>query len=114
MTTLKNELKKILKASKKVAEEVRENSYSNVWINRTKETDDGDYLNQPSSIKAMLQDVTDDYIYNIWHNATEEGLEDYESFVENELVPAGLSMLPETQMVSKKNTAIRYMIVGNQ
>ena len=57
MTVLKN----ILKSFSTVAEKAPEQEYENLWLQRSKENDDGTYTNQPTSIDVLKSDTTDTY-----------------------------------------------------
>lgn len=103
------DFKKIMKKFRQIAEQNADSAYDNIWLQRSKPTDDG-YENQTTSLNAMLDDKSDEFIYNVWARATEEGLAEMDNFVETELLPKGLRLLEDTELVSKDNGSVRYMI----
>lgn len=89
---------------------VESNESSNVWISRSKETSKDKWSNEPTSVEVMMNDETDDYFYNAWCKLTEDSKTDLSKFVETELVPRKMRLLKKTALLSKDNTAVRYMI----
>ena len=90
-----------------------ESEYENVWLQRSKANDDGTYTNQTTNVDTLVADTSDEFIYNIWARATEEGLADMDKFVEVELLPKGMRLLQDTELVSGDKGSVRYMIARN-
>jgi len=109
MTVLKN----ILKSFSSLADKAPEKEYENLWLQRSKENDDGTYSNQPTSIEVLKSDTTDEFVYNAWARVTEEGLSDMDKFVEEELIPNGMRLLRDTKLLSADSGSIRFMIARN-
>lgn len=106
-------LKSILKSFSSLADKAPEQEYENLWLQRSKENDDGTYTNQPTNIEVLKSDTTDTYVYNAWARTTKDGLADMDKFVEEELIPNGMRLLRDTQMLSGDSGSIRFMIARN-
>ena len=106
-------LAKILKRIRNIAKQMPESEYENVWLQRSKANDDGTYTNQTTNVDTLVADTSDEFIYNIWARATEEGLADMDKFVEVELLPRGMRLLQDTELVSGDKGSVRYMIARN-
>ena len=104
--------KKLMKAFKKIAEQNADNQFDNIWLQRSKEVD-GAYINESTSLDVLMSDTTDEWIYNLWSKVSEEGLAEMDNFVETELLPKGLRLLEDTQLVSGDKGSVRYMIARN-
>lgn len=90
---------------------VEKQESSNVWISRSKKTSEkGDWSNEPASIEVLMNDKTDDYFYNAWCKLTDDTKTDLSNFIETELVPRKMRLLKKTKLLSKDNSAVRYMI----
>ena len=48
--------------------------------------------------------------YNVWSDLSEDGLSDFDKFVETELIPNGMRTLRDTAKLSSDQGSIRYMI----
>jgi len=106
-------LAKILKRIRNIAKQMPESEYENVWLQRSKANDDGTYTNQTTNVDTLVADTSDEFIYNIWARATEDGLADMDKFVEVELLPKGMRLLQDTELVSSDKGSVRYMIARN-
>tara|TARA_X000001388_G_scaffold77599_1_gene79334 strand:+ start:4149 stop:4487 length:339 start_codon:yes stop_codon:yes gene_type:complete len=111
---MNTKLKQMLKKSLRTAESSR--NLGEIWINRAesiedKETGEVRYINTTSNLESAKTD-TSDAIYNVWHTCTEDGVEEFAQWVEEELLPSGLSILPDTQFISSNESAVRYMIAN--
>ena len=106
-------LAKILKRIRDIAKQMPESEYENVWLQRSKANDDGTYTNQTTNVDTLVADASDEFIYNIWSRATEDGLADMDKFVEVELLPKGMRLLQDTELVSSDKGSVRYMIARN-
>ena len=104
--------KKLMKAFKKIAEQNADNQFDNIWLQRSKEVD-GQYVNQSTSVDVLMSDTTDEWIYNLWGKISEEGVAEMDNFVETELLPKGLRLLEDTELVSGDKGSVRYMIARN-
>ena len=104
--------KKLMKAFKKIAIQNAENQFDNIWLQRSKEVD-GEYINQSTSVDVLMSDKTDEWIYNLWSKVSEEGVAEMDNFVETELLPKGLRLLEDTELVSGDKGSVRYMIARN-
>ena len=106
-------LAKILKRIRNIAKQMPESEYENVWLQRSKANDDGTYTNQTTNVDTLVADTSDEFIYNIWSRATEDGLADMDKFVEVELLTRGMRLLQDTELVSSDKGSVRYMIARN-
>ena len=106
-------LAKILKRIRDIAKQMPESEYENVWLQRSKANDDGTYTNQTTNVDTLVADASDEFIYNIWARTTEDGLADMDKFVEVELLPKGMRLLQDTELVSSDKGSVRYMIARN-
>tara|TARA_R100000664_G_scaffold25484_1_gene35488 strand:+ start:1276 stop:1614 length:339 start_codon:yes stop_codon:yes gene_type:complete len=104
-------MKHIKEVLSKVKEVIAKNQKSkNIWVSRSKQNDNGKWVNEPSSIDALLQDKSDDYFYNAWCKLTEDSPNDINKFIETELIPNDLWILEDTQTLSKDEGSVRFMI----
>ena len=103
-------LKDIIKQFAGVANKAPERPYENVWLQKSKQTEDGKYINLSTTVDQMISDKTDEYIYNVWSDLSEDGLSDFDKIVETELIPNGMRTLRDTANLSSDQGSIRYMI----
>ena len=97
-------LKALIKKSQRLAEETVQTSA--VWISRSQETEDGDWINKRSNITELKADDTDNWTYNVFHELSTEGVQEFEDFV----VEHTLTLLPDTGIQTEKGNHMRYMI----
>ena len=103
------DFKKIMKKFRKVAEQKADSQYDNIWLQKSTKTDDG-YDNENTSVNELISSVSDDVIFNLWCKTTEDGLSEMDEFVETELLPRGMRLLEDTELLSKDKGSVRYMI----
>ena len=103
-------IKDLLKSFAGIANKAPERPYESVWLQKSKQNDDGTYQNIKTTVEQMMNDTTDEYIYNVWSEFSEDGAEDFNEFVETELIPNGMRTLESTAKMSKDKGSIRYMI----
>lgn len=109
-------LRDILNKFRDIAQKSPESEYDNIWLQRSKRDDSGDYDNQTTNLEVLSKDESDEYIYNVWARTTEDGLIELDKFVETELIPKGMQLLAgqnkskSTEVLSSDQGAIRFMI----
>jgi len=103
-------IKDLLKSFAGIANKAPERPYENVWLQKSKQIEGDKYVNLSTTVDQMMNDKTDEYIYNVWSELSEDGLSDFDNFVETELIPNGLRTLENTAKLSKDKGSIRYMI----
>ena len=103
------DFKKIMKKFRKVAEQKADSQYDNIWLQKSTKTDDG-YNNETTSVNELISSASDDVFFNIWCKTNEEGLAEMDEFVEKELLPRGMRLLEDTELLSKDKGSVRYMI----
>ena len=101
--------KQIMKGIRKIAEQKADSLYDNIWLQKSTKTDDG-YNNETTSVNELISSVSDDVIFNLWCKTTEDGLSEMDEFVETELLPRGMRLLEDTELLSKDKGSVRYMI----
>jgi cobalamin biosynthesis Co2+ chelatase CbiK len=103
-------LKELLKSFTGIAEKAPEQPYETLWLQKSKKIDNDEYENVSTTVEEMMNDKTDEYIYNVWAEFSSDGLTDFDNFVENELIPNGMRTIQNTALFSKDEMSIRYMI----
>tara|TARA_R100000329_G_C7556731_1_gene196820 strand:+ start:216 stop:539 length:324 start_codon:yes stop_codon:yes gene_type:complete len=99
-----SKLQELIKKSQRLAEETMQSSA--VWISRSKETEDGDWINKRSSVSELKADDSDSWTYNVFHELTKDGVEEFKNFIEEH----ELTLLPDTGIQTDKGNHMRYMI----
>tara|TARA_R110002020_G_C16263041_1_gene770624 strand:- start:1479 stop:1883 length:405 start_codon:yes stop_codon:yes gene_type:complete len=111
MSQLKDILNKMFSIADKSADQ-----YGNIWLQRSRKANNGDWDNQPTNVEQMIEDKSRDFVYNLWARTTEEGLADMDKFVETEIIPNGMSLFRDketgkaTHYLSEDKGSIRFMV----
>jgi cobalamin biosynthesis Co2+ chelatase CbiK len=108
--SIMTKLKELLKSFTGIAEKAPEQPYETLWLQKSKKIDNDEYENVSTTVEEMMNDKTDEYIYNVWAEFSSDGLTDFDNFVENELIPNGMRTIQNTALFSKDEMSIRYMI----
>tara|TARA_A100001011_G_scaffold399252_1_gene506989 strand:+ start:1222 stop:1587 length:366 start_codon:yes stop_codon:yes gene_type:complete len=112
MTPIKEVLKKMFATAKKSADQ-----YNHTWLQKSAFNEESkSWDNLPTTVEQMKEDTSRDFIYNLWARTTDEGLADMDEFVEQELIPNGMSIFIDnetglpTHHLSKDEKSIRFMV----
>ena len=110
-------IKDILEKMRATASRTPDSKYSDIWLQRSTQDENGTYVNQNTNVETLKSDTSDKFIYNLWARISDDGLKEMDDFVETELIPNGMFLLNsekhQTEKVSGDGQSVRYMIARN-